>query len=169
MGRQSACDRYAARLTLNQEAMKTIFDHSAREEIIERIALLGEQNEPEWGAMTLNQMLRHCILWDEVAQGKRTVNQPLLGRLLGKLILRGFVKDDSPLRRYLPAVEEMKMDEPVRSDVAAEKQRWIALVKEYPHLSNQTWEVPFFGTVTREQAGCLAYKHSDHHLRQFNA
>lgn len=28
---------------------------------------------------------------------------------------------------------------------------------------------PFFGKITREQIGYLAYKHDDHHLRQFNA
>jgi len=27
---------------------------------------------------------------------------------------------------------------------------------------------PFFGKMTKEQVGYLAYKHTDHHLWQFN-
>ncbi|TYP95360.1 hypothetical protein LX73_0661 [Fodinibius salinus] len=48
-------------------------------------------------------------MWDEVTLGKRTVKQLFLSRLFGKMILKGFVKDDSPLKRYLPAVDGIKV------------------------------------------------------------
>ena len=114
-------------------------------------------------------MLRHCMLWEEVALGKRKVKQPLISRLFGKLVLKGFLKDDSPLRRYLPAVDELKVSEPVYSDIELEKQKWISLINEYPQQTDHPHVLPFFGKVKKEQAGFMAYKHSDHHLRQFNA
>ncbi len=84
------------------------------------------------------------------------------------MILKGFVKDDSPLKRYLPAVPELKVEENVNSDLASQKEKWISLIKEYPQLSNHNFVLPFFGEVKKEQAGYVAYKHIDHHLRQFN-
>jgi len=42
-------------------------------------------------------------------------------------------------------------------------------MKEYDHYSNDGFIHPFFGKLTKEQAGYMAYKHIDHHLRQFNA
>lgn len=149
--------------------MKTIFNKTARAELINRINSLDENSEAKWGKMNINQMLRHCILWDEVALGKRKLKQPFLSRLFGKMILKGFVKDDGPLKRYLPAVDKMKVNETIKSDLTSEKRKWISLINEYPHLSNQNYELPFFGKVKKEQAGYMAFKHADHHLRQFNA
>ena len=107
-------------------------------------------------------------MWDEVALGKRKVKRSFLSRLFGKMILKGFVKDDSPLKHYLPAVDELKVKKNINSDLTIEKKEWTSLINEYPRLSNHNYELPFFGEVTEEQAGYLAYKHADHHLRQFN-
>lgn len=148
--------------------MKTIFNKTTRDELINRINSLNENSVAQWGKMNINQMIRHCIMWDEVTLGKRKVKRPFLSRLFGKMILKGFVKDDNPLKRYLPAVDELKVKETINSNLAPEKKKWISLINEYPRLSNHNYELPFFGEVTKEQAGYLAYKHPDHHLRQFN-
>lgn len=148
--------------------MKTIFDQSARDELIDRISALDTHNEAKWGKMSINQMLKHCIRWEEVTLGRREVKLSFLSRWFGKMILNGFVKDDSPLKRYLPAVPEIKVTQPVDSNLSSQKEKWISLIKEYPRLSNHTYVVPFFGEVKKEQAGYLAYKHGDHHLRQFD-
>jgi hypothetical protein len=39
---------------------------------------------------------------------------------------------------------------------------------EYAHFPHPVVFHTFFGKITKEQAGQLAYKHADHHLRQFN-
>jgi hypothetical protein len=147
--------------------MKSIFEETTREELIERIQRLDGDSEARWGTMDVNQMVRHCIRWEEVTQGKRQAEQSLLARLFGKLILKGFVKDDSPLKRYLPAVKEIKVTESVPDTLSSDKSRWMNLITEYPELTDHSFEVPFFGAVDQKQAGYLAYKHSDHHLRQF--
>jgi hypothetical protein len=43
------------------------------------------------------------------------------------------------------------------------------LVDGYEHYSNPDFIHDFFGRMTREQVGQLAYKHTDHHLRPFGA
>ena len=148
--------------------MKSIFDKTTRDELINRINSLNEDNVAQWGHMNISQMLRHCILWDEVALGKRKVKQPFLGTLLGKMILKGFVKNDSPLKHHLPAIDELKIKKTPNRNFTSEKKKWISLINEYPRISNHNYKVPFFGKVKKEEAGYLSYKHSDHHLRQFN-
>lgn len=149
--------------------MKSIFDKTTRDELIDRIHSLREDSTAQWGKMDINQMLRHCIMWDEVTLGRRRVKRSLMSRFFGKMILKGIVKDDSPLKHNLPAIDELKVKEAISNDITTEKEKWISLINEYPRLGDHNWELPFFGKVEKEHAGCVAYKHSDHHLRQFDA
>jgi hypothetical protein len=100
--------------------------------------------------------------------GKKVYKQMLVGRLFGKLLLKGAVKDDSPMKRNAPTIPEFKIKE-LNGDVAAEKKKWIMLIEEHAHFSNPDFVHPFFGKMTKEQIGFHAYKHIDHHLRQFNS
>ncbi|WP_448634870.1 DUF1569 domain-containing protein [Pedobacter panaciterrae] len=42
------------------------------------------------------------------------------------------------------------------------------LIADFENFSNDKFIHDFFGKMTREQIGIFVYKHSDHHLRQFN-
>jgi hypothetical protein len=146
--------------------MKTIFDKSTREELISRINSLNEKSEAQWGKMDVSQMLRHCSQWDEMALGKKQYKQSFLGKLFGKTALKDMLKDE-PMKRNLPTVPSFKIKESY--DVAEEKRKWIQLLNEYEHFSNDGFIHPFFGLLTKEHTGYIVYKHSDHHLRQFGA
>jgi hypothetical protein len=146
--------------------MKTIFDKSTRDELIKRIDSLNENSTPQWGKMNVSQMLRHCTRWDEMALGKTKYKQSFLGKLFGKTALRDMMKDE-PMKKNLPTVPSFKIKN--NTDVAAEKRKWIQLLQEYEHFSNDGFIHPFFGAMTKENTGYVAYKHSDHHLRQFGA
>jgi Protein of unknown function (DUF1569) len=149
--------------------MKTIFNNSEREELIHRIKSLSENSTAKWGKMDVSRMVRHCIMWEEVTQRKRKIKKTLPGMLLGKVFLKKIIKDESPLPQSLPSIEELKVSKPVNNNLEQEKMKWISLINEYPQLSGQTLRLPFFGDVKKEQAGIVAYKHTDHHLRQFDA
>lgn len=144
--------------------MKTIFDKSTRDELINRINSLNENSTAQWGKMNVSQMLKHCIRWDEMALGKTKYKQSLLGKLFGKIALRNMMKDE-PMKKNLPTVPSFIIKD--NTDVATEKRKWIQLLQEYEHFSNQGFIHPFFGAMTKENTGYIAYKHSDHHLRQF--
>ncbi len=144
--------------------MKSVFDKTTREELINRINLLNENSTAQWGKMNVYQMLKHCTLWEEMLLGKKQYRQSFLGRLFGKIALRNILKD-GPMKPNLPTVPSFKISG--NGDVAAAKSKWIDLIKEHSLQNSSGIVHPFFGKLTAEQAGRIAYKHIDHHLRQF--
>jgi hypothetical protein len=146
--------------------MKSIFDASTTDELIGRISLLNENSKAQWGKMDVYQMLKHCTLWEEMISGQLKTKRAFLGRIFGKIALKNLIKDEKPVKRNMPTVSGFDIRD--HGDVLSEKNKWIALVKEHPRFSNSNFVHPFFGKMTKEQIGLLAYKHTDHHLRQFN-
>ena len=146
--------------------MKTIFDKATRDELIDRIKNLDDTSEPNWGKMNVYQMLKHCILADEMYLGRKAYDRAFIGRLLGRIALKALTKDESPMRKNAPTSADFKVMES-QGDVIAERNRWAALLEHYANFDNADFEHWFFGKMTREQVGILAYKHVDHHLRQF--
>ena len=145
--------------------MKTIFDKSTRDELISRINKLDESSPIQWGKMNVYQMLKHCTMWEEMALGRKKYKRAFVGRIFGKIALKKLLKNEDPLSRNTPTIPELRVTG--TGDVATEKRKWVALLDEYEHFSNTDFVHPFFGTITKEQTGYLAYKHTDHHLRQF--
>ena len=145
--------------------MRTIFDKTTRDEIINRIHSIDQNSAAQWGKMNVSQMLRHCTKWDEMALGKKKYKQAFIGKLFGKMGLKNILKDET-LKKNLPTVPSFKIKENI--DFTEEKKKWIRLLDEYEHYSNDGLIHPFFGAMTKEQTGYLVYKHIDHHLRQFN-
>ena len=148
--------------------MKSIFDEVTRSELINRINTLTENNSAKWGKMNVNQMMKHCILCEEMYFGRKKYKRTFLGRLLGKIALKGMLKDENPMKRNSPTNAAFRIKES-QGDVIAERKKWVALIKEYEHFSNNDFTHWFFGKMTKEQIGYLNFKHIDHHLRQFGA
>jgi hypothetical protein len=150
--------------------VKTIFDKTTRDELITRINSLNENCTAQWGKMNIYQMLKHCTIWEEWILGKNkpAYKQAFIGVIFGKMALKRMIKDEKPLDRNVPTSAQFKVKEKT-GNIAAEKNKWIALIKEYEHYSNPGFIHDFFGKMTKEQIGYLHYKHTDHHLRQFNS
>jgi hypothetical protein len=150
--------------------MKSIFDGINRTELINRIRAVNKDSSSQWGKMNVYQMLKHCTIWEEWIQGKNktTYKQELLGYIFGKWALQSMIKDEKPFKKSVPTSAFFKVKE-LNGDVETEKKKWISLIEGYEHYSNPGFIHDFFGKMTKEQIGILAYKHSDHHLRQFNA
>jgi len=148
--------------------MKTIFDKSTRDELIKRINTLNENSMAQWGRMNIYQVLKHCRLWEEMIAGKIKCKRVFIGRLFGKLALKNTLKDASPMMKNAVTSPELRVKES-NGDIISEKATWIALIEGHEHFSNPGFVHPFFGKMTKEQVGFFAYKHIDHHLRQFNS
>jgi hypothetical protein len=147
--------------------MKTIFDKTTRDELIDRINMLSENSTAQWGKMNVCQMVKHNRFWVEMILGRRKCKRVFFGRLIGRMALKGSVNDDKPMMRNAVSSPELIVKEN-NIDLLSEKVRWIALIEETAHFSNPEFVHPFFGKMTKEQLGIHAYKHTDHHLRQFN-
>jgi hypothetical protein len=146
--------------------MKTLFDKATADELIQRISKLDENSKAQWGKMTVYQMMKHCTMWDELLTGERKSKRMFLGRLFGKMVLKNMLKDEKQMARNAPTVPGYSIKD--HGDVLAEKKKWLTMMEKYPRFSNVDFVHPFFGKMTKEQLGYLAYKHIDHHLRQFN-
>jgi hypothetical protein len=147
--------------------MKTIFDKTTRDELIERMNRLNENSKAQWGKMNIYQMLKHCTLCEEMYLGKTKYKRAFIGRLFGKIGLRNLLKDETPLKPNSPTSRSFKITE-VNGNVAGEKNKWAALIQEYEKYNNNDFSHWFFGKMSKEQVGYFVYKHTDHHLRQFN-
>lgn len=148
--------------------MKTIFDSAVREELMMRINSLSEVNKAQWGKMNVFQMAKHNTYWNGWILGKdhHSYKQAFVGKIFGRIALKKMINDENPFDKNIPTSSQFKVKE-VNGDLEAEKLKWVSLTKTYEKYENPSFIHDFFGKMTKEQIGILAYKHSDHHLRQF--
>jgi len=149
--------------------MKSIFNNTDRNEITERIDTLNENCKPEWGKMSVEQMVKHCILCEEYYMGKVAVKRSFFGRIIGKMALKSILKpENTMLRKNSPTPSIFLVAGPV-NDLESQKNTWKALLERYNSYPNQYFSHWFFGKMTKEQLGQFVYIHCNHHLTQFNA
>ncbi|MBT1688405.1 DUF1569 domain-containing protein [Dawidia soli] len=149
--------------------MKTLFEEATRNELIQRVHSLQEGNEALWGKMNAYQMAKHCTLWDEWVHGRNNpvYTRSFLGQIFGKWALKNSVKDGTPMQRNIPTSRDLVIRE-TSGDLGLQKKKWMELIAAYAFYSNPAFVHDFFGKMTKEEIGIFAYKHADHHLRQFN-
>lgn len=147
--------------------MKSIFDNETNAGIILRIESLNEDCKATWGKMTVGQMVKHCTLCEELYLGKVKFKRVFAGRFFGRSSMKKLLSDERPLERNAPASPLLIVSEEIEN-LEEQKQKWISLVKEYQSYHIEQFVHPYFGKMTRQQLGQFIYKHSDHHLRQFN-
>lgn len=148
--------------------MKSIFDLSIENELIERINSLTPDSKALWGKMNVFQMVKHCTLAEDMYLGNLKVKRVFIGRLIGKTILKQVLKNDNPFSKNSPTSSILNTIAE-SGNLEAQKIEWINRIKEYKNYNHQNFIHPFFGPLTKEQIGYLDYKHIDHHLRQFGA
>jgi hypothetical protein len=160
---------YVLKYILKKEnSMKSIFDPSTKEELVKRINGLSSNNTAKWGKMDVFQMLRHCTLCEEMMLGKIKIKRVLIGRLIGKMILKKVLKDEKPFGANSPTAPILKTTD-TTGDMEVQRKEWLNQIEQYAKFNNTDFVHPFFGPMTKEQIGFFAYKHADHHLRQFGA
>lgn len=150
----------------NSIDMRTILNVEDRNALLARLATLTGAERPLWGKMNVSQMVEHCIRWEEVMTGHRKAKRILLGYLFGRIALKSMIADDKPVKQNVPTLKALIIEETGES-FDAQKEKWIGLVNGYAHPGNIKYMHPFFGRMTLEEVGRMAYKHTDHHLRQF--
>lgn len=146
--------------------MKTMLNIEDRNALVARLTTLTGTETPLWGKMNVSQMVEHCIRWEEVMTGERKTKRILLGYLFGRMALKSMIGDDKPVKQNFPTLKELIIEDAGES-FEVQKEKWTGLVQGYAHPANIKYIHPFFGKMTLEEVGRMAYKHTDHHLRQF--
>ena len=147
--------------------MKTIFNDDVRRELTGRLNKLTAENRPLWGKMSPAQMVKHCRLWEEMIHRNQLFKRPLIGRLIGPLILKKVLQTPE-FRKNSPTIPEMLVTD-TDINLNEERRQLITLVNSYPQYAwpDNSFIHPFFGKMTREQIGKLVWLHLNHHLTQF--
>jgi hypothetical protein len=151
--------------------MKDLFDPALADDIMQRIMRLQPESERRWGSMAVAQTLAHCTFGIQMATGVINPKRaPFPANVLGLVIRPLVFGDDKPMRRNSPSSPELFMADPARCDFEGERMQLIATIDSFvrkgPAYCSQHPH-PFFGSLKPQQWGILAYKHVDHHLRQF--
>jgi len=127
--------------------------------------------QPQWGKMTLQQMIEHFSDSVRIASGKTTVTDIVTPEeQLEKM--RMFLMSDKPFRENTPNPLMPEIPAPVRNVSAADainelqkELNYFFSVFEKNNL--QVTRNPFFGDLNYEQNLQLLHKHAMHHLKQF--
>jgi Protein of unknown function (DUF1569) len=150
--------------------MKHLFNPAVANELKARLQTLRPDSPRQWGRMTPAQALAHCSASIEMALGDFHPPRKFIGRLLGPLIKPLALRDDEPMRKNSPTIDEIVVQDD--RDLAIETSRLRHLIDRFATTgpsSCTTHPHSFFGPLTPDQWSILMYKHLDHHLRQFGA
>ncbi len=149
--------------------MKSLFDKSVNNEMIERIKKLRPDSRAEWGKMKVNQMVTHAQRPFKVAFEELQLKRGIVGVLFGGIARKQLTKPE-PFKRNLPTDKNFIVrDNP---DFEKERSNLISLVQKFEKAGPDGLTKkphPFFGKLTSTEWDNLMYKHLDHHLRQFGA
>ena len=146
---------------------KNLLNKTASDSIIARAETLKVDNAPVWGEMNATEMLLHCNLCnkqilEEGRGNKKTTLKQFLLRILALYIAPSFKKGIASEKRNdtKGLIDSSCFD--------AQKKEFIHIIKQFPY-NNQplTLTHPAFGNISTTKWGIAAYKHMDHHLRQF--
>ena len=145
--------------------MKSLWQEPVREEVAGRLGRVAPDARPAWGRMTAPQMVAHVTDAMRMAFGElptKSKRLPLRYPPLKQLVVYWL-----PFPKSSPTAPELLARAP--GDWDAEIRDCRTLVERFATEppTHQWPEHPAFGTLTAEQWGVLAYRHLDHHLRQF--
>ena len=144
--------------------MKTIWQKQLREELENRLESLSANTPAKWGKFTAPQMVAHLIESVRMALGEIKVaprKTPFKAFPLKQLVI--YV---APFPKGAPTAPELLTREPREWNGEVAELR--DLMERFATGSHSRFpEHPAFGTLSRTAWGVLAYRHIDHHLKQF--
>ena len=146
---------------------KNLFDSETAQQIIDRVQKLQPTSKARWGSMNATEMLLHANMCNEEifsgAQpaGKTTYKQYLL-RILALYIAPKFKKNikGDGLKETTGKIDA--------ASFKMQQQQFMQLIRRFPqHKDPVKLTHIAFGNISTNEWGIAAYKHMDHHLRQF--
>jgi len=153
---------------MGMATLPDLFDAKDVAHTIARLHALAPDTPPQWGRMTVAQMLAHCCVAYEMVY---TTTHPRPNALL-RWVLRTFVKQGvvgpKPYPKSSPTAPAFRITDAREFD--AERARLIAYLERVAGEGRGAFEGRAslsFGPLTASEWNMLFAKHLDHHLRQF--
>ncbi len=149
--------------------MSDVFDPSAARGLKDRLGRLRPDAVGGWGRMTAHQAVVHLVDSFRVGFGEREVTVPPLGPL--RYLIR-FVAFTLPFPLPKGAKTARELDQArgggtPPGDFAEDVAELERLLDRYIATDGDLPVHPVWGRMSRGMAGRYAWRHMDHHLRQF--
>lgn len=148
--------------------MKNIFNKSVTEEVILRIKNLTANTQPNWGKMSVAQMLAHCsVTYEMVFTDKHAKPNAFVKFMLKTFVKKAVVGTKPYPKNSRTAPQFIISDE---KEFVVEQKRLIDYINKTQELGEDYFDGKTslsFGKLTKEEWNNMFYKHLDHHLTQF--
>lgn len=132
--------------------------------LVRRIETITPNSKRKWGTMSVAGMIAHCTLALEVYS--RDFELPMHTHWYSPLS-KVFALSRIPFPHGIKLPFELPKEDGL--DLESERSILLEAIERFASLPVEHKFQPHFllGEMTREEFGILAYKHTDHHLRQF--
>ena len=148
--------------------MRSVRNEQCREELIERINSLSPDAKPAWGKMNVEQMLSHLVQAGELPFEASVSDR---SSFMSRHVIKFLVLTMVPVPKEVPTSPQMDQQQDGRPPQGFEVDKANAIESLHKlgtlPLDHKCLDHPFFGKMSVKQWCRLAYKHTDHHLRQF--
>jgi hypothetical protein len=148
--------------------MKNVFNQEVTAELINRINKLSLDSKPQWGTMSVDQMLAHCcVSYEFVYEDIHPKPNPVKVFLLKTLVKKFVVSEKSYSRNSRTAPEFIIKGD---KDFDVEKKKLVEYMLKTQKLGEAYFdgrESHSFGKLNKVEWNNMFYKHLDHHLNQF--
>lgn len=146
--------------------MKTIWNAGDHRELRARLERLTPESTAQWGRMSAAQMVAHLCDAFRMAAGELRCESKRLP--IRYFPLKQLIVYVLPFPKNVPTAPELLSRRP--GDWAADMRELQAIMDRVAAAGpgGCTAEHPAFGRLSGRAWGVLAYRHTDHHLRQFS-
>jgi hypothetical protein len=148
--------------------MKSVFDQQDVDELMNRIQKLSPDSQPQWGKMSVGQMLAHCNVTYEMVYTDKHPKATGIKRFLLKTFLKNPVCNEKPYPKNSRTAPQFLIT--TERVFETEKGRLIDFIRQTQENGKAYFEgreSNSFGSLTAQEWNNMFYKHLDHHLNQF--
>ena len=148
--------------------MKSVFNPTHTAELISRINKLTPETQPQWGKMSVSQMLAHCNVTYEMAFEDKHAKPGAFKKFLLKMFVKPIVVNEKPYKKSSQTAPEFLIKD--ERNFEKEKQRLINYIQKTEQMGAPAFEGKeshSFGPLNTQEWNNMFYKHLDHHLTQF--
>lgn len=150
--------------------MKNIFTKEVTNEVIGRINNLTANSQPNWGKMSVSQMLAHCCVTYEMIYTDKHPKPNAFVKMMLKLIVKKAVVSEKPYSKNGKTAPQFIIANEREFEI--EKKRLIDFINKTQELGEAYFEGKeshSFGKLSANEWNNTFYKHLEHHLNQFGA
>lgn len=148
--------------------LPNIFTEKISREVIHRINQLEPLTTPNWGKMSVDQMLAHCNVAYEMIYDQTHAKPNFLMKTMLKLFVKPTVTGTAPYKRNSPTAPAFLIK--TKKDFEEEKKRLVGYIRMTQQLGEDYFDnktSDSFGKLSKDEWNTYFYKHLDHHLVQF--